>query len=65
MTSLATIIHARQAADKRNRCNRSHISDHERASIIDMLGRLPITEVRRQTNRAYSTLASIARTEGL
>lgn len=65
MTSLATTIHARQAADKRNRCNRSPISDHERASIIDMLGRLPLPEVRRQTNRAYSTLAAIARTEGL
>src|SRR5690606_19566918 len=65
MTSLATIIHARQVADKRNRCDRSHISDHERARIIDLLGRLPLPEVRRRTNRAYSTLAAIARTEGL
>lgn len=63
--SLDRVIHARQAAATRNQCDRSPISDHERARIIHLLGRLPLPEVRRQTNRAYSTLAAIARTEGL
>ena len=63
--SLERIIDPRIAAHARNQCDRSPISDHERARIIDLLTKVPITEVRRRTRRAYSTLAAIARTEGL
>ena len=63
--SLERIIDPRIAAHARNQCDRSPISDHERARIIEMLKRKPLPEVRQLTNRAYSTLAAIARTEGL
>lgn len=65
MTSLATIIHARQAAAARSRLNGSHITPVERTNIIEMLKTRPLPEVHRRTGRAYSTLLSIIRTEGL
>lgn len=65
MTSLATIIHARQAAAAQSRLDRSHITPAERARIIDLLRTTPLPDVQRATRRAYSTLASIAKTEGL
>lgn len=66
MTSLATIIHARQDADRRrDRYGRPRISPPERDRIIDLLTKEPLPEVSRRTGRAMSTLAKIATDAGL